>query len=197
MNSYPAFLQIKHFKCIVVGGGNVAARKVKGIIEAGALPAILAPEFCDDLMQIIKLNNLEIIQKEFAENDTSGYQLVIAATNNKELNNAISSEALAAHLLVNNVTSVEHSNFFVPATVRRSPLELAIGTSGEVPFLSRKLKKFFESIFPANIGDDIREMKEERDAIIARAANDEILKKELMANELDPMIEKFIAKITK
>ena len=192
MNSYPIFLQLKDFRCLVVGGGTVALRKVKGLLSAGTLPQIISPEVNAELLSIIDDNKLVWIKRTFERDDTQGFQLIIAATNDKEINAAIRLEASAAHLLVNDVTDPEGRNFHVPAFVSRPPLMLAIGTSGEVPYLSHKLKAFFEAALHPELGDDIDRLKQCRTSIIERAGNDMKLKEQLISSELNPLVEDFL-----
>ncbi len=192
MNSYPVFLQLKNFRCLVVGGGAVALRKVKGLLNAGALPQIIAPEVNAELLSVIDDNKLVWIRRKFEKEDTHGFHLIIAATNDKETNAAIRLEASVAHLLVNDVTDPEGSNFHVPALVSRPPLMLAFGTSGEVPYLSHKLKAFFEDALHSDLGDDIERLKQCRISIIERAGNDTKLKEQLISSELNPLVEDFL-----
>jgi precorrin-2 dehydrogenase/sirohydrochlorin ferrochelatase len=195
MNSYPVFLQLKDFRCLVVGGGTVALRKVKGLLNAGALPQIIAPEMNAELLLIIEDNKLVWIKRKFETNDTQGFQLIIAATNDKDTNAAIRLEASIAHLLVNDVADPEESNFHVPALVSRPPLMLAIGTSGEVPYLSHKLKAFFEDAFHTELGSDIEKLKQCRISIIERAGNDTNLKEQLISRELNPLVDDFLRNV--
>jgi len=195
MNSYPIFLQLKDFRCLVVGGGTVALRKVKGLLSAGALPQIIAPEVNAELLSIIDDNKLVWIKRKFERDDTHGFQLIIAATNDKETNAAIRLEASVAHLLVNDVTDPEGSNFHVPALVSRPPLMLAFGTSGEVPYLSHKLQAFFADALHPKLGDDIERLKQCRRSIIERAGNDMKLKEQLISSELNPLVEDFLCEL--
>lgn len=192
MNSYPVFLQLKDFRCLVVGGGNVALRKVKGLLSAGSLPQIIAPEVNAELLIVIEMNNLIWVRRKFEKDDTQGFQLIIAATNDMETNAAIKLEASAAHLLVNDVSDPENSNFHVPALVSRPPLMLAFGTSGEVPYLSHRLKAFFEAALQPDLGDDIERLKQCRASIIERAGNDMKLKEQLISSELNPLVDEFL-----
>ncbi|HEY5507528.1 MAG TPA: bifunctional precorrin-2 dehydrogenase/sirohydrochlorin ferrochelatase [Paludibacter sp.] len=192
MNSYPVFLQLKDLRCLVVGGGTVALRKVKGLLCAGTLPQIIAPEVNAELHSIIEDNKLVWIKRKFEKDDTLGFQLIIAATNDKETNAAIRLEADIAHLLVNDVSDPENGNFHVPALVSRPPLMLAIGTSGEVPYLSHKLKLFFEESLQPDLGDDMERIKQCRRSIIERAGNDTKLKEQLTSSELNPLVDDFL-----
>jgi precorrin-2 dehydrogenase/sirohydrochlorin ferrochelatase len=197
MNSYPVFLQLKNFRCLVVGGGTVALRKVKGLLNAGALPQIISPKVNTELLSIIEQNKLVWIERKFESDDTQGFQLIIAATNDKETNATIRLEASADHLLVNDVSDPEDSNFHVPALVSRPPLMLAIGTSGEVPYLSHKLKAFFEESLQPDLGDDMEKIKQCRTALLERAGNDKKLKEQLISSELNPLVEDFLCGLMK
>lgn len=189
---YPIFLQLKNFRCLVVGGGHVALRKVKGLLKAGALPQIIAPELTAELYSLVDDNKLLWQKRKFEANDTVGFQLVIAATNHKATNALIRQEAIAAGLLVNDVTDPEESNFHVPALVNRSPLMLAIGTSGEVPYLSHKLKALLDAKLRSDLGDDIERIKQCRDSLIERAGDNIELKEQLIISELNPLVEDFL-----
>ena len=195
MNSYPVFLQLKDFRCLVVGGGTVALRKVKGLLSAGTLPQIISPEVNAELHLIIDDNKLVWIKRKFERNDTQGFQLIIAATNDKETNAAIRLEASVAHLLVNDVTDPDGSNFHVPALVNRPPLMLAIGTSGQVPYLSHKIKAYFEESLQPDLGDDIERLKQCRTSVIERAGNNRKLKEQLISSELNPLVEDFLSRL--
>jgi siroheme synthase-like protein len=192
MNSYPVFLQLKDFRCLVIGGGAVALRKLKGLLSAGTLPQIISPEVNAELHLIIDDNKLVWIKRKFEKDDTQGFQLIIAATNDKDTNTAIRLEANAAHLLVNDVSDTANSNFHVPALVSRPPLMLAISTSGQLPYLSHKLKALFEDKLKPGLGDDIEKMKQRRASIIERAGNDVKLKEQLIISELNPLVEDFL-----
>jgi len=121
-----------------------------------------------------------------------GFHLVIAATSHKATNALIRQEAIGAGLLVNDVTDPEESNFHVPALVNRSPLMLAIGTSGEVPYLSHKLKVLLEKKLRPDLEDDIERIKQCRDSLIERAGDNIELKKQLIISELNPIVEDFL-----
>jgi siroheme synthase-like protein len=193
MSSYPIFLQIKHFKCLVIGGGRVATTKVKGLLAAGAKPTVIAPEVSENLKMCINENNLEWIPRVYRQGDTSGFQLIIAATNNVDINKAIRIEAQTANLLINDVSGPKDSNFHIPATVRQSLLEVAIGTSGEIPYLSHRMKDYFLQKLNPDIDMLLREMQRCRISIITEAANDDSLKKKLMEEKLHPLVENFLA----
>jgi siroheme synthase-like protein len=192
MNSYPVFLQLKALRCLVVGGGTVALRKVKGLLSAGTLPQIISPEVNAELLFVIEMNKLVWIKRKFEMDDIHGFQLIIAATNDRKTNAAIRLAANALHLLVNDVSDPENSNFHVPALVSRPPLMLAFGTSGEVPYLSHKLKAFFEDAFHPELGDDIEKLKRCRTSIIQRAGNNTKLKEQLINSELNPLVDDFL-----
>jgi siroheme synthase-like protein len=192
MSSYPIFLQIKQFRCLLIGGGTVATRKAKGLINAGASPVIIAPEITNELKELIRKHNLDWKARIFQKGDIQGFQLIIAATNSVETNRNIRIEALASNVLINDVSNPEGSNFHVPATLRRSKLEIAIGTSGKIPHLSNKIKEYFDQKINPDIGGTMDEMITCRSSIIERSQGNESFKKELMSKELDPLIEQFL-----
>jgi len=145
---YPICLNIKDKKCVVVGGGEVALRKVKSLIEADAKVVVISPEIIPSLKELVKKNKITYVNQEYKskyiKKDTF---LVIAASNDKQLNAKIAHDADKLNLLINVVDSPKLGNFILPATLRRGKLIISISTSGQSPALARKIKKDLLSIY--------------------------------------------------
>jgi len=148
MEYYPVCLNLKDKKCVVVGGGEVALRKVKSLVEAEAKVVVISPKITLALKELIDKNKItwlnQAYKSEYIKEDTF---LVIAASNNKQLNAKIANEAQKLNLLVNVVDSPRVGNFILPATLRRGKLIISISTSGESPALAKKIKEDLLNIY--------------------------------------------------
>lgn len=193
MSNYPIFLNIEHFNCLVVGGGKVAARKVANLVEAGAKPTIITAELSPELDNLTQEHQLNVLLRSYEVTDMHGHQLVIAATNDKALNDEIAQQALDLNVLVNNVSNALLCNFQMPAVVRRQGIELAIGTGGELPYLSHRLKMYFEEQFTAKKLSKLSEISSRRKELIEQGTTDDLCKKDLFDKELAPLVDAFIA----
>jgi siroheme synthase-like protein len=133
--------------CIVVGGGAVAERKVHSLLEAGARPRVIAPHLTDGLASLAQVGRMEWLAHEYSAGDLSDASLVVAATDDPEINRAVASDAARQHALVNVVDDPEASSFIAPAVLRRGDLTIAICTGGAAPALAGHLRAQFEPEF--------------------------------------------------
>lgn len=148
MSGYPITLvNLAHTPCVVIGGGEVAARKVAALRSAGARPLIISPILCDALRDQVRSRELEAIEREYQPGDLAGVRLAIAATDNPQVNEAVWREAQAVGCLVNVVDDPDRCNFYVPATVRRGALTLSVSTDGRSPLLARRMRQALEAQF--------------------------------------------------
>lgn len=128
---YPIVLHVRGRRAVVVGGGKVAARKVYGLLEAEADVVVIAPEAVPDIEALAAKGEIVWRKKTFAEDDLAGAFLVIAATNDRNVNEAVA-QAAAPGQLVNVVDDPKRCDFHVPAVIRRGPLTIAVSTGGQV-----------------------------------------------------------------
>jgi precorrin-2 dehydrogenase/sirohydrochlorin ferrochelatase len=150
VSGYPiTLMDLAHARCVVVGGGEVAARKVAALREAGACPVVISPVLCDTLWRQAEAGEIEALEREYQPGDLVGAQLVIAATDDPETNEAVWQEAQAVGCLVNVVDDPDRCNFYVPATVRRGDLTLSVSTGGNSPLLARRIRESLEQQFDA------------------------------------------------
>ena len=148
MKTYPIFLvKLERYRCIVVGGGRVAARKVTAMRRAGARVVVISPTLCKPLEELAVRGHVEVVDRDYQQGDLEDAFLVVAATDDPEVNRQVWEEAKRRNLLVNVVDDPEHCNFIAPSVVRRGPLSLAISTSGECPAFSRHLRRKLEKEF--------------------------------------------------
>jgi len=147
MTYYPIFLDLKGKKILVVGGGNVAERKIEALLDCGAKINIVSNELTDKLKNLVEVYGIRHLNEEFSEKHLEGIFLVIAATNDKQLNHKVSKIAKKMGLLINAVDQLPDCNFIVPSIVKRGDLLIAISTSGKSPALAQKIRKQLDTQF--------------------------------------------------
>ena len=160
MDYLPLFHNLKGRRIVVVGGGEIALRKVRLVQEASALITIIAKDFCPDLLEMAAkdkasgCNGLELITAGYEHQHLLQYPdtvMVIAATNDRDLNRLVSEHAQAANMLSNVVDDPGFSTVIFSTIVDRSPIQVAISSGGDAPVLVRLLRTRFESLLPAGM----------------------------------------------
>ena len=144
---YPLFLNISGRRCVVVGGGEVALRKVKAFLEHGANVEVVSPEICPQLAVLAESGRIRVFRRHYQPGDLRGALIVIAATNHSEINRDVVKEAKRQAVLVNVVDDTENSAFIVPSYVRRGNITIAVSTAGKSPALARKIRTRLENDF--------------------------------------------------
>ncbi|MGC8833742.1 MAG: precorrin-2 dehydrogenase/sirohydrochlorin ferrochelatase family protein, partial [Armatimonadota bacterium] len=127
---YPVFLDLRGKRVLVVGGGQVALRKVKSLLECGAEVLVVAPEAVPDLQQMARDGRIRLVSREYTEVDLEGASLVISATDSRDVNQRVSADAQARGVFVNVVDDPELCSFIVPSVMRRGELVVAVSTGG-------------------------------------------------------------------
>jgi len=150
---YPIFLKIENRPCLVVGGGEVGARKVKTLLSCGASVALVSPEVEEWLGEKIREGVVDLVGNHYEEKHLEGCFLVIAATDDVELNSRIAEDAERRGLLCNVVDYPQEGNFILPALIQRGALTLAISTSGKSPALARQIREDLELRFGTEYAD--------------------------------------------
>jgi len=147
MDYLPAFHKVRGKLCLVVGGGEVGSRKAGVLLEAGATVRVVAPEIEPELA---RQPGVEAVVANFSPQHLEGAMLVVAATNDREVNRRISELAQARNLPVNVVDDPELCSFIMPAILDRSPLMVAFSSGGGSPVLTRMMRGKLETIIPQN-----------------------------------------------
>ena len=142
--SYPIFLNINAKRCVVVGGGHVADRRVKSLLECGAKVKIISPELSENLELMAEEKLIEVVKRGFRSGDLEGALLAIAASDQVEVNRMVVEEARWRGILVDNSTEPSQGNFILPSVVRSGDLAIAISTSGGSPSLARMIREELE-----------------------------------------------------
>jgi len=147
MGFYPIFVELEQKKVVVVGGGNVAFRKVRVLLECGAVIHLAGRALTRDLRKMVEQEEIHFLGQEFRDEFLVGAFMVIAATDDKDLNHHISTCARKKGVLVNAVDQPPDCDFIVPSILKRGDLQIAISTSGKSPALARRIRKGLETQF--------------------------------------------------
>ena len=152
MDYFPVFVKLKDQECLVVGAGEIAARKIELLARANANITVLAEQFSPQVKSLQDACQLTFIQKRFATADLRHYRLVVSATNDKETNILVAKAANEQNILVNVVDDPELCSFIFPAIIDRSPIIAAVSSGGAAPVLARLLRAKIETIIPPAYG---------------------------------------------
>ncbi len=152
MNYLPIFIDITQKSCLVVGGGDIALRKIQLLLRAGARVVCVAKTCCEGVETLARQTKIQYIQREFEPSDIASQVLIVSATDDKSLNQQVSELANAANIPVNVVDSPDLCGFIMPSIVDRSPLIIAISSAGKAPVLARLIRAKLESTIPHAYG---------------------------------------------
>jgi uroporphyrin-III C-methyltransferase/precorrin-2 dehydrogenase/sirohydrochlorin ferrochelatase len=148
MDFLPVFLNIKNKSCLVVGGGDIATRKIMLLLQAGAQVSVVSPELDTTLKEYLVLGKIKFCAEYFQPEQLKNIVLVIAATNDRTTNQLVSEAAQQQQIPVNVVDNPDLCTFIMPSIVDRSPLLIAVSSSGQSPVLARLLRAQLEIMIP-------------------------------------------------
>jgi precorrin-2 dehydrogenase / sirohydrochlorin ferrochelatase len=162
---YPMFVDLRGKRCLVVGGGEIAARKVQGLLDAEARVFVVSPKICDALAALAAEGTIVYKARPFRADDVLGCALVIGATDQPEVNGAVCREAREHQVWVNVVDTPEACDFIAPAIVRRGALQVAISTGGHSPTLAKRIRMQLEEAYGPEYGRLLEKLGRERKRI--------------------------------
>ena len=165
MDYLPIFFKLPGQSCLIIGGGAIAARKTAALRQAGGKVTVVSPAICDPLRELAAAGEIEWREKEFAQPDVAGYCLVVAATDQRSVNEAVSQAAQARNIPVNVVDCPELCSFIFPAIIDRSPVIAAVSSGGASPVLARLLRMRLETLIPPGYGALARLAERFRDRV--------------------------------
>jgi uroporphyrin-III C-methyltransferase/precorrin-2 dehydrogenase/sirohydrochlorin ferrochelatase len=165
MDYLPIFIAVKDAPALVVGGGQVAHRKVEWLLAANARVTVIAPALGAELAELVARGAVQHIAQRFEADQARHAALIIAATDSHAVNAAVAHAARAARVPINVVDSPELSSFIFPAIIDRSPVIVAVGSGGRSPVLVRRVRAQIEALLPAKLGALARFMGERRAAV--------------------------------
>lgn len=152
MDFLPIFLKLDAQRCLVVGGGHVALRKVSLLLRAGAHIRLVAPKISDELRSLLHGQCHQILERPFEDADIEEVKLIIAATDDNALNQRVYELGSQRHVPVNVVDTPELCDFIFPSIVDRSPVVVAVSSGGNSPVLARLLRARLETLIPSAYG---------------------------------------------
>ncbi|PJG42038.1 sirohydrochlorin ferrochelatase [Acinetobacter tandoii] len=153
MEIFPISLKLQQQLCLIVGGGRIAYRKAVLLAKAGAVLHVIAPEIEADLLALVEQTQGQHFAEAFKTPlNLRDYRLVIAATNDRAVNQQVFEVCEAEKVLVNSVDDPPHCRFMVPAIIDRSPLILSVASNGTSPVLSRQIRTQLETLIPHGMG---------------------------------------------
>ena len=152
MDYFPAFLNLKDKSCLLVGGGDIAARKAGTLLAAGARLTVVAPELCTILEQHVASGRIAHRATRFVKSDVNGHWLVVNASGDIRVSNQVFDAANDAGIFCNSVDDSARCSYVSPAIIDRSPVIVAVASGGAAPLLSRKIRARIETILPARLG---------------------------------------------
>ena len=166
MSFYPVNLNIQKRFCLIVGGGEVAARKIEPVLACGARIRVISPVACARIKELAADGRIEWQQRGYRPGDLQGAFLVFAATDNGDVQQQVIGEAQERSILMNSADNPEACTFQVPATVRQGDLLLAISTGGGSPALAAWIRKRLEREFGPEYGLLVRLFSSIRGAVV-------------------------------
>ena len=141
MGYYPVFLDLDKTRCLVIGGGTIAERKVEALLAAGGAVTLVSPELTAALHALEAAGRLTVQQRPYQREDLDTVSLVIAATDDPALQQQVAADAKQANILCNIVDQPALCSFIVPAVVQRGDLTIAVSTNGASPALAKKIRQ--------------------------------------------------------
>ena len=152
MKYFPVFLDARHVNALVIGGGDVAARKIELLLKTTNKITVMVEHANVSVKRLINEHKLTWLKHNYQPGLLSGFNLVIAATDDSDVNKSIAAEAIPLNILTNVVDQPELCTYITPSIIDRSPMIIALSSSGSAPILLRMLREQIEKILPSNYG---------------------------------------------
>jgi len=178
---YPIFLKLEGRLCVVVGGGKVAQRKARGLLECGATVRVVSPEVEPNLWELEAKGRIEWVRREFQAGDLEGASLVVAATDREPVNAQIYEEARKAGVLCNVVDQPERCDFYVPAVAQQGDLKIAVSGNGRSGGLVAGIRRMLQEQFGEEYGRVLAEAGRLRDAVRRKCPENPARRAEILA----------------
>jgi siroheme synthase-like protein len=147
---YPIFVNIKKKRCVVIGGGKIALRKVRMLLDCGADVTVVSPKSHPDIAKLSKKKAIHLIQRNYEAGDLQRATIALAATNAEKINQRVAHEAKKIGILVNVADDLRSSDFIIPSFFQRGNLTIAVSTLGMSPAFAKKIRTKLEK----NIGEE-------------------------------------------
>ncbi|TLM99451.1 bifunctional precorrin-2 dehydrogenase/sirohydrochlorin ferrochelatase, partial [bacterium] len=146
-NLYPVCLDLRRKKCLVAGGGKVAERKIRALLDCGAEVYVVSPQLTTELAGMARTGEIVHIERNYTTTDLENAFLVISATDDEKTNRRVAGDCLERNILINVVDDPANCNFIVPAVFRQGALSISVSTEGKSPMLARKIREDLTAVF--------------------------------------------------
>ncbi|MSP37600.1 MAG: bifunctional precorrin-2 dehydrogenase/sirohydrochlorin ferrochelatase [Deltaproteobacteria bacterium] len=163
MSYFPIYLEMTGRRCLVIGGGAVAERKVAGLLEAGADVVVISPEVSGNILRWSKEKSVDWIARQYRSGDLTEYEIAFVATDDGGVNRQVFTEGRKLGVWVNAADDAAHCDFILPSVLRRGDLTVAVSTGGKSPALARTIREELEVYFTdeyallANLAAQVRD----------------------------------------
>jgi precorrin-2 dehydrogenase / sirohydrochlorin ferrochelatase len=164
MNLYPVMLNIDGKRVVVIGGGEVASRKVVDLLSCGAVVTVIAPEIDESIaaLPFTRPGSIELLRRTYRKGDLDGAYMVFSATNDTAVNRDVFIEATEKNIFINAVDDPRNCSFYVPSWFNRNGLVVSVSTSGVSPSLAAKLRREIEKVIPDSIETTLDALRQSR-----------------------------------
>jgi precorrin-2 dehydrogenase/sirohydrochlorin ferrochelatase len=191
---YPIFVDLRGRRCAVVGGGSVAERKVRALLDCGAAVRVISPTLTEALQSLVEGATITYVPRGYKRGDLAGSFLVIAASDDPAVNSGVWEEAGGLGMLANVADQPEKCNFILPSVLRRGGLTVAVGTGGASPALAKRIRTELEKRIGPEYAQYVKVLELWRAAVL-RAVSDPGRRRELLrsAAEDDRLVERLRA----
>ena len=145
---YPILINLERFNCIIVGGGNIAYRKIVSLLKFNAEITVISPQIIKPILGLAGQNKVKIIKKPYSSKYLKGYRIAFSATNNQKLNETVRKDCTKKGILLNVVDNPALCDFILPANVLRGDLTISVSSQGKAPFFTKEMKKKIDDLIP-------------------------------------------------
>lgn len=178
MSEYPVSLNLTGKRVVIVGGGRIALRKIRGLLGCGAILTVVSPEINEDIKNLANSDNISFAEREVRASDLQNAFLIIVATNSIEVNEFVVNQA-GDNQLVNASHQADRGNVSLPATLKRGRLSISVYTGGASPLLARKIRDDLSSKYDESYSKRLEYLYEKRLAIKSENISESEKKNEL------------------
>ena len=162
---YPVYLDLRGKDCLIIGGGDVATRKAQTLLNFGANVIVNAPEISQGLLHLARKNEIRFVKGKYRGDLVRGKTLIVAATDDMQVNKRVYRDATRRNILVNVVDQKQLCTFVAPSIVRRGPLVISISTGGAAPMFSRIMRERLEKMFGPEYASAVRKFRKHREMV--------------------------------
>jgi precorrin-2 dehydrogenase/sirohydrochlorin ferrochelatase len=185
MAYYPIFADLCGRPCLVVGGGEVATKKVEGLLQARAIVTVISPAVTDTIRQYAAAGEIRHLRRPYEQGDLKGFFLAYAATGVAEVDGLMAAEARNHGVLLNIVDRPALCDFITPAVVRRGDLSIAISTNGSSPGFAKRLRQEIEALIGPEYGAALESVAAQREKLLRGGGTDQSDRHERIETALD------------